>query len=346
MFTGKVKEVLSAVGQNKNVFYYMTRLAATLAVCLSFWVTLAKPPEHNSEPVFVGLIEDDRRELAKKSDSEPAVNRVVMPAFVKSGSEWKTIPELKKQIKWTVAFDGRSLGEVESRPDSAHDVIVQPNPVERSKYVYSVHAILTPPVKIPTVGQPGGKFDGVFGGKVRRPLVVVSQPNVHDPDRWKRVMLPTELMQPLRASFRNTYSHIRKCDKEGEPRQEDWVVPDDEINVVGSYGSMKGSFLAEMQLKHHECVFNKTGKEFVSLARTQWFYVDPEHVAHSLGIDLQLVDAGDYDGDGNSEVIFFLEIATDWRKAISCFSMLFVAEQRLPGIIGEAYTTRRMGWAQ
>src|SRR5260370_2412082 len=282
---------------------------AFLVVCAALSLTAAQSAQQGtsrqSKPVYVGFIEDDRSELAKKNDSAPGAHRIIVPAFEKDASGWKIVRELKEKVKWTVAFDGKKLGEVESQPGSAPEVIVQPNPVESSGYTHEVHTILTHSDKVPAIGRPARKFSGAFGGLVRRPLVVVSRPNFQDPDQWKRATLPMELVQPVHEGFRQSYPHVRQCDKEGEPLQRDWQVPYSELNIVGTYGSNKGSLLVQTQLQRHRCVFEVNGKDVTDLAGTQWFFVGPDHVARGLGDNCALGDAGAYEGDGRTEDIFF-----------------------------------------
>jgi hypothetical protein len=258
--------------------------------------------------VYVGLIEDDRRELAMKgaNDSGPTRNRVIMTAFSKDAEGWKNLDGLNQKIKWTVAFDGKKLGEVESQPSPKVEAVVNENPVETSStYARAVHVILTPADKVPVIGKPGGRFNGAFETVVRRPLVVVSKPNFQDPDRWKATTLPTELVQPIRTAFKQTYQHVRQCDAQGEPLKHDWEILGSELIVVKAYGSSKGFFLVETQLAHRHCVFDVNGENLANLEGTQWFSVSDNRAVRHLGNDWNLVDAGDYDADEKSEVIFF-----------------------------------------
>lgn len=39
----------------------------------------------------------------------------------------------------------------------------------------------------------------------------------------------------------------------------------------------------------------------------QWYVIDPEETITFLGQGMQLVDAGDYDNDGRSEVLFSID---------------------------------------
>jgi hypothetical protein len=147
---------------------------------------LGQQAQSQRETVYVGFIQDDRGELAKlgPNDSGPSKNRVVITAFSKDAMGWKTLEGLDQSVKWTVAFDGKNLGEVETRPSPAPEVAVNPNPVEASStYAHAVQAILTPADKIPAIGKPGNKFARAFETVVRRPLVVVSAPNFGDPDQ-------------------------------------------------------------------------------------------------------------------------------------------------------------------
>jgi hypothetical protein len=196
------------------------------------------------DAVYVGFIQDDRWELAQKgpNDSTPAKNRVVITAFSKEATGWKALNGLNQKVKWTVAFDGKNLGEVETQPSLAPEVAVNPNPVETSStYVHAVHEILTPVNKVPAIGKPSNQFSGAFGGSVRRPLVVVSEPNFVDPDQWKPAIVPTEMAKLVRVAFGHAYQHVRRCDAYGEPLKQDWDVPESEVAVVKTYASNKGS---------------------------------------------------------------------------------------------------------
>jgi len=270
----------------------------------------------DSGPVYVGLIEDDRRELTRIADGhnlpghnldDPVPSRNVVPYFVKDGARWEPIRELNQNVKWTIAFDGKNLGQVESQ--------VIPSAQARPKGVSGpqcVHKILTPLGKVPQIkmheGGPGDpNFNGNYGVIVRRPLVVVSKPNFADPDRWRRTKLPDEVVPQVRAVFQKTFSHVRRCDSSGEPLAKDSRVLDSEIAVLKAYGSNKGSFIVETQLINHRCVYNNVnGTKLQLLEGDQWYYVTPTRDVVFLARDWELIDAGDYDGDGRSEVIFYI----------------------------------------
>lgn len=261
---------------------------------------------HPSKAVYVGLLEDDRGQLEHRGpkDPTPVANRTITPAFQKDDGQWKPVVDLKQRVKWTIAFDGKRLGEVESEasPQAASEKVTGPT---------NVHSILTPANQVPSVGKPQGRFNGNFSSVVRRPLVVVSKPYFTDPDHWVPREPSAQVITAVRSSFRKALQHVRQCDASGEPLKEDWKIPDSEIVVSKSYGSRKREFLVETKVLHNKCLFNADGDEFQSLGGNQVFYVPPDQGAIFLGLQWEMVDAGDYDGDGESEVIFYIAEGKD-----------------------------------
>lgn len=281
--------------------------AAFFAFFLALWPKGSKPTEiHDDSVVYVGVIEDDRRQLDRlgPKDSTPVSGRTVTPAFEKDSSRWKPVADLDQKITWTVAFDGKSLGRVESKPIPRATLGNVTGPT-------NIHSILTQANEVPVVGKPEGRFNGNYGQLVRRPLVVVSKPNFSDPDEWKRTAIPGRVIEEVRSSFRGTFRHIRRCDASGEALKNDWSVPDSEIVVSKSYGSAKNEYIVETRILHNKCLFDVDGGEFQSMGGNQAFFVSPDYKAVFLGLQWELVDAGDYDGDGKSEVIFYVAEGRD-----------------------------------
>jgi hypothetical protein len=161
------------------------------------------------------------------------------------------------------------------------------------------------------MGEPSQKFAGVLAvgpGKVRRPLVVVSSPNFTDPDAWKRAKASAQLTGLVRAAFRREFPHVDNCAPNEGPVIHDYKFPDSDLDLTAEYGSNKRSFLVQVQLKHSGCGYiNDPNDPFVS----QWFFVAPDSSVRRLGGFMELLDAGDYDADGKSEVIFFLHQPED-----------------------------------
>jgi len=118
-------------------------------------------------------------------------------------------------------------------------------------------------------------------------------------------------MTKMRSSFRRTFQHIRQCDASGEALKVDWDVPDSEILVSKGYGSNKQEFIVVTKVLHSKCLFNAVGDDFQSLGGNQVFFVASDRRVSFLGLQWEFVDAGDYDADGKSEVIFYVAEGKD-----------------------------------
>lgn len=244
---------------------------------------------------IVGILDDAREEMVNWKPGI-AQNRIVRPAFEKTAAGWKQVDwaSLPAQMSWTIAFDGRNLGQVESRSDS-----------EGTFHLTPVHRILTVASAVPKVGSPSQAFAGIMGNgptKFRRPLVVVSQPNFRDPDGWKRAKLTGETAASLRKAFRREYPHVDRC-KDEQIVEHNWAFPDSALSFTVAYASNKNSFLVEANLNAGDCGWVDQPDDPES---DPWFFVSATGTIRRIGSFMSLLDAGDYDNDGKSEIIFFL----------------------------------------
>jgi hypothetical protein len=202
---------------------------------------------------------------------------------------------LPNRIKWTIAFDGRNLGQVESRTFSNGDLR------NLQAILTPFQTILTPPASVPNVGSPSQDFAGILGSpdtKFRRPLVALSKPYFRDPDNWKRTKLPDKVVALVREAFHHEYPHVDRC-KDEEVAERDWKFPDSALLFPVAYASAKHSFLVEASLNAGECDPDDASSE-------PWFFISSDGSVRRIGSFMSLLDAGDYDNDGRSEVLFFL----------------------------------------
>lgn len=256
------------------------------------------------DKIYVGILDDAREDIWNRKTA-PIERRVVMPAFEKSGSEWRSITHFwPLPMEWTVAFDGKSLGQVESQvtsPEGDGDQINSES--SRAKQV-----ILTPSADVPTIGKPSEQFSGVSGMlrplKIRRPLVLVSKPYFRDPDGWKRTQLPEEIARRVRQGFRKQYSHVDRC-KDEAIAEHDWKFPDSALMLVTAYASNKNSFLVAVSLNAGDCGWGGQPDDPLGSFVYQWFFVAADRSVRRIGGFDELLDAGDYDNHGSSELIFF-----------------------------------------
>jgi hypothetical protein len=67
------------------------------------------------DTIYVAILDDAREELRNWKPGV-AEHRIIMPAFEKNDSGWQAIRSFApRRVKWTIAFDGRNLGQVESQ---------------------------------------------------------------------------------------------------------------------------------------------------------------------------------------------------------------------------------------
>lgn len=259
-------------------------------------------PTRGDNGVYVGILDDAREELWRDK-TEAIEGRVVMPAFEKSDGEWQAIKRFSPhELVWTIAFDGKNLGQVESQASSNEADQINSDS-SRAK-----QAIVTAPDKVPAIGKGSKAFTGVsslFGlSSVRRPLVVVSKPNYRDPDAWKRTQLRDEISRLVREAFRKQYAHVDRC-KDEQIAEHDWKFPDSAVKLAYAYASNKESFIVAVSLDAGDCGWGGRPEDPTDAFVYQWFFVAADRSVHRIGGFQVLVDAGDYDNDGHSELIFF-----------------------------------------
>jgi hypothetical protein len=188
-------------------------------------------------------------------------------------------------MTWTIAFDGKNLGIVSSKaPEDSH------------QYGLGQQQIAgTGPV--PTVGKRTQEF---ADASLYRPLIANSRPYFSDPDRWKPSEPPQDVCVLLRAAFRKQFPKLCRLRKNNESRLEPFPYRDDELRLVKAYSARTGWSVARLHLEAIDCNDVEAGFNIDD----PWFVIDPQKSVRLLGSGMQLVDAGDYDNDGKSELVF------------------------------------------
>jgi hypothetical protein len=250
-------------------------------------------PVEPSDHVFVALLDDAREEIVDPVAGEVR-HRIIRPAFERTPSGWQQANglTLPARMKWTIAFGGENVGQVESQATAGWDFT-------------AYQRILTPASAVPTVGSPSEYFAGILynpGTKFHRPLVAVSKPYYQDPDGWKRAKLPDAVGASVRKAFRREYPHVDRC-KDEQIAEKDWKFPDSALALDVAYASKNRAFLVVAALEAGNCGFINDPDDPNS---DPWFFVSPDGAVRRIGSFMSLLDAGDYDNDGQSEVVFFL----------------------------------------
>jgi len=284
----------------------LLRIQVSLLLLFAGWGALAKAqeattPKAAQSDVVLGVLEDFPGEYAGEPDF-----RAVRAVFKKIGADWQALPtrtssyhdletlptSYPREMTWSVAFDGRNLGAITSRTPP------------RFKF-YSEIGIeqITSDGPIPTAGKRSAEYGGFTGTPAYRPLVAISQPNFSDPEQWKLGQLSSTLIASVRQQFRSKFPKATNCKNPDENVPRPWRYRDEDIKVAKGYSSKNGWSLVELNLTGYACDGPDDGSGFVG----QWYVVQPSGVARYLGTDMWLVDAGDYDNDGKSEVLFSID---------------------------------------
>jgi len=204
-------------------------------------------------------------------------------------------------IRWTIAFDGKNVGRLSFK---------EPNP--RSSYAndwyYHRDKKFSIPAeeKFPKIRNKTNAFAGWCSASDYRPLVLVSKNNYQDPDKWKSFSAEPsykdKLLPYLRVSIGRLNSLICTPSK---GRQQQVPIPyvygPKDLEIYRSYRSSNGKVLISIGLntKANTCD-GVVGSEWAN----HWFLVSNSEVDF-LGSGMDLVDAGDYDGDGKTELLFW-----------------------------------------
>lgn len=247
-----------------------------------------------AESVLVGVLEEPQCAQTK------GVKARVM--FQQTANGWITLnsPESKlpsyvTEQTWTIAFDGRRLGSV---------TLSDPNPsrTDKSDWTFTRDKLFVPKGDLP-VRASQNAFAGWCDAPTTRPLVLLSHPLVSDPAGWKPFRVPVEFRQrlygPLRKSF-GTTAVVRCRDSEGA-KEEAFRFKANDLKVFKGYKSKSEGILISIGLDPKK--FGCDGPPDANWS-DHWFHIRGDQIK-LIGIGLELVDSGDYDGDGASEILFW-----------------------------------------
>jgi len=254
----------------------------------------------SAQNLTLGVLEDVPAVYAGEPNS-----RSVRVLFQRNGSDWVAFPsncpdksclktvasKYPREITWTIAFDGRDLGQVMGQtPKEFH---------------FFSHVGLQEVVStgaIPTVGKRSAKYGGFTDASLYRPLVAVSQPYFKDPESWKASKLPADVIRLLRQEFRRRFPSVSNCTNPAGAAEKPWLYKDENIRILKKYSSDRRWSVVQVRLGEYRCD-GPPDDPFLDY----WFALSPTNAIRLLGSEMWLVDAGDYDNDGKSELVFSID---------------------------------------
>ena len=263
------------------------QLVIAASICCFLFVGGATSARDNV-PILVGVLEDIEPGNLSPGMASPHVRL----AFTYKDGAWGAISdEYPAQVKWTVIFDGRQIGSIQSR-GSLHPAYLGGD--------VGIEAITTNPASIPKVGLDSSSFDYTGNKAKTRPLLLVSTPHFEDPDHWKPTTLSADERRNAMESFRKKNPSLEQCDQPEE--QPIHLVPyaDDEIVFIKAYRSKTGEVLIGQRLddQRSNCGFFDDPVFF-----DYWFVLNGAAVQF-LDTQMTPMDAADLAGTGRSVWVF------------------------------------------
>lgn len=251
-----------------------------------------------ADPLALGVLEQPQCEKEQQTSA-----RLL---FAKSGGRWVSLDrehEFTKSLNpglpnWTIAFDSRSLGNVKLRDQNPSTPTLNDGFYARDKR-YEPETI----EKLPVVKNESKSFAGWCDAPTARPLVLVSQPNFTDPQKWKPFSPNPSYKQKLYVPVKlviGRFNAYRCTGKDGE-HSEPWEFKADDLVLYKSFRAASGKELVSIGIDK-----TKIGCELLTAPAWSghWFLLDGKKIEF-LDNEMELVDAGDYDGDGRSELLFW-----------------------------------------
>ena len=224
--------------------------------------------------------------------------RSVRVLFAKSGQAWKALDAAETWTgmnvvgrEWTVAFDGRDLGRMHTTDPGFRDP---------ESWVFRRDRLLDVRQgdSMPMVANGAKRFSGWCDAPVARPLVLLSGGKSVDPEGWKPSRPSTAFRDTLLPAFIRAVGKASTCDNN------DKVIPfritAADLVIERAYRNAAGTRIVSVHLVSAKNTCDGPPSD-------EWLthsFVVGASTVH-LGPGLDLVDAGDYDADGRSEVLFW-----------------------------------------
>jgi len=242
---------------------------------------------------WVGVLEDwplqnDSASEAGKSDpkAEPKYEPRVRPLFIRvDQTPWQAAPRpgdvkpvavLPKAFSWDVCFSGRGEGQLTSM------LIADGMPTTTPPYALRAED------RAPWRTRRSSDYAGWLPTPVYKPILLMSSLNssCKDPEKWKQAGA-----EKARGKIPVMIESLRKDFASNDPGVAPYEFSDKDVKAFRSWTSPKQGTFVALRTKPKEQTI-------------ETFQISPQGEVTHLGRDMMLVDAGDFDGDGSTEILF------------------------------------------
>ncbi len=245
----------------------------------------------------IGVLEE-----RPSANTDEAPRHVVRALFHKEGTGWESYDpncsdeaclsaapaNAPQRVTWTISNNGRALGEATAVTPTAWALYGDVGLQE-----------LEEGSTAPTLGERSNDFADA-ATPLHRPLIATSPAAFADPEAWMEWPLTEEDEQAVRQAFQAQFGNVTNCANATTAPQPRAYAPAD-IEVSRTYASPGNWRIATARLLGYGCDGPLEGAY-----AEQTFAISPANEARLLGEGYRFLDAGDYDADGQTEVIFVI----------------------------------------
>lgn len=246
---------------------------------------------HARDEVLLGVLEEPQ--------CKDGGSTYVRALYVKTKGEWQPINtatasagRIPKKISWVVSLDGKKIGDVETDDPGFNTDYDWTYPRDRLLNV-------VPSRNNPSIPNRSQSFGGWCTAPKNRPLVVVVHGSVSNPDNWKPFLPYKEQVIQLFSQFKARNGEAFICPDPNADSGVRFKYGAKDVRAVKGYKSRNGHRLITLAFKPRKDKCDAPDDGW----NTQTFLIDGRTTY--VGANVTLVDAGDYDADGASDLLFW-----------------------------------------